>query len=230
MFYVCGSGGHYKESSQVTQIPITQTTKDTIDAWVREYHEQIAIPASETGATVIQMTYIYGCPNKFSSAIDPEIFRSFADYFASIQRAYASGAGFPVFDAYMIPQLHAPLGAFYQDNIHPNVAGNRLLAQEFAASVANPGSRIPRSLSRPAITGTAKKGMTLTASKGSWAFTPTHYAYQWMREATDIPGATTASYKLLNTDVANHLSCRVTASNSYGGAERTSAHTSAVTP
>jgi hypothetical protein len=214
----------------VTQNPLSQEAINTVDAWVREYHEKIAVPAAEIGATVIQMTYIYGCPNKSSSAINPEIYRTFADHFAATQRAYASGAGFPIFDAYMIPQLHAPLPAFYNDNIHPNAAGNRLLAQEFAATVANPGSRIPRSLSRPGITGTAKNGITLTASKGSWAFTPTNYSYQWMREATDIPGATSAGYKALTADIGFHLSCRVTASNIDGGAERTSAHTVAVVP
>ncbi len=230
VFYVCGSGGHYIDSSHVEQNPLSQAAKDRVDSWVREYHEKIALPAAETGATVVQMTYIYGCPDKFSSAIDPESNRAFSDHFAAIQRQYASSAGFPIFDAYAIPQLHAPLAEFYDDNIHPNPAGNRLIAQEFAATVANPGSRIPRSLSRPAITGTAKQGSVLTASRGSWAFTPASYSYQWMRGATDIAGATSATRVLQAADVGANLSCRVTASNVHGSAERTSGHSGKVVP
>jgi hypothetical protein len=230
VFYICGSGGHYAESSHVTQNPLTQEAKNRIDAWVREYHEKIAVPAAETGASVVQMTYIYGCPDKFSSVINPEIYRAFSDHFVSTQRQYALSAGFPIFDVYMIPQLHAPLADFYRDTIHPNGAGNRLIAQEFAATVANPGSRIPRSLTRPAITGTAKQGSTLTATRGSWAFTPASYGYQWMRGATDIAGATSATRVLQAADVGSNLSCRVIASNIHGSAERTSGHTAKVAP
>lgn len=230
LFYICGSGGHYPESDHVTQNPLSQAAKDRIDSWVREYHEKIALPAAETGASVVQMTYIYGCPHRFSSAIDPEINRAFSDHFTAVQRQYAWSAGFPVFDAYTIPQLHAPMPEFYRDTIHPNEAGNRLIAQEFAATVANPGSRIPRSLSRPAVTGMAKQGSVLSASRGSWAFSPTGYSYQWMRGATDIPGATSASRVLDAADVGARLSCRITATNSHGSAERTSGPSVQVVP
>lgn len=230
VFYVCGSGGHYPESSHVTQNPLSQAAKDRVDSWVREYHEKIALPAAEKGATVVQMTYIYGCPNKFSVEIDPEIYRAFTDHFVAIQRQYAMSAGFPIFDVYRIPQLHAPLAEFYRDTIHPNAAGNRLIAQEFAATVANPGSRIPRSLSRPTISGTAKQGSTLTATRGTWAFKPVNYSYQWMRGATDIEGGTSASLTLQVADVGANLSCRVTATNIHGSAERTSSHTAEVVP
>jgi hypothetical protein len=175
------------------------------------------------------MIYIYGCPQKGTNA-NPESWRAFSDYRAQKQRATAQAAGFPIFDVYGIPQLHAPLEAFYNDVIHPNAAGNRLIAQEFAASVAKPTSRVPRSLSRPTLTGTAKNGLALASSKGSWAFTPSQYSYQWMRDATDTPGATSSSYTITTSDIGLHLSCRVTASNSYGAAERTSAHTAAVLP
>lgn len=230
VFYICGSGGHYREGSHVTQNPLSQEAKDSIDAWVRWYHETIALPAVETGATVVQMTYIYGCPDKFSSGIDPEINRAFTDHFAAVQRQYAWSAGLPVFDAYVIPHLHLPMAEFYRDTIHPNAAGNRLIAQEFAAAVANPGSRIPRSLGRPVITGTAKQGSVLDVSRGSWAFTPTQYSYQWMRGATDIPGATSSRRVLDAADAGARLSCRITATNAHGSAERTSAPTAPVAP
>jgi hypothetical protein len=212
------------------QNPLSQESKDSIAAWIQEYHESIAIPAAGLGATVVQMTYIYGCPQNRTPPVDPEAYRTFMDYFVTRQRETAQVAGFPIFDVYGIPQLHAPIPAFYADAIHPSPAGCRLIAQEFAASIANPTSRAPRSLSRPAITGTARKSLTLASSRGSWAFTPTQYSYQWMRDATDIPGAVSSSYTITTADIGLHLSCRVTAGNSYGSAERTSGHTAAVLP
>lgn len=229
VFYVCGSGGHYPTSEHVTQNPLLPATRLAIDEWVNEYHRRIAVPASELGASVVQMIYIYGCPQK-GTGNSPESSRAFTDYFTQRQRAVALAAGFTIFDAYNIPQLHAPLEAFYNDVIHPNTAGNRLLAQEFAASVANPSSRIPRSLSRPAITGATTVGSLLSSTRGSWAFTPTTYTYQWMRDATDIPGASAATYRVSASDSGFHISCRVTATNIHGSAERTSAHTAMVVP
>lgn len=176
------------------------------------------------------MLYIYGCPNKDQPSFNPETYRSFGDYLAARQSDTALAAGFEIFDVYGIPQLHAPLAAFYQDVIHLNHAGNRLVAQEFAASVAHPSSRIPRSLSRPIITGIAKVNSTLVVARGSWSFAPGVYTYQWMRDATDIPNATSTSYTATPSDASYHLSCRVTATNAQGSAERTSAHTAKVVP
>lgn len=51
-----------------------------------------------------------------------------------------------------------------------------------------------------------------------------------MRDATDIAAATSSSYTSTTADIGLHLSCRVTASNSCGAAERTSGHTAAVVP
>lgn len=230
LFFVCGSGGHYLNGEHPLQNPLSEEAKDSVDSWIKEYHERIALPAAELGATVVQMTYIYGCPQNRTPAVAPEAYRTFMDYFVTRQRETAQAAGFPIFDVYGIPQLHAPIPAFYADAIHPSPAGCRLIAQEFAASIANPTSRAPRSLSRPAITGTARTGLTLASSRGSWAFTPTQYSYQWMRDATDIPGATGSSYTVNTADIGFHVSCRITATNGYGSAERTSPHTAPVVP
>ncbi|MEI8341231.1 MAG: hypothetical protein WCH43_06800, partial [Verrucomicrobiota bacterium] len=195
---------------------------------VLEAHERIAIPASQLGATVVQMAYIYGCPQNNTPAADPENHRAFADYLATKQRETALAAGFAVFDVYGIPQLHEPLPAFYADGIHPNQAGQRLIAQEFAATVANPSSNAPRSLGRPLLNGIPTIGEQLGSTAGNWEGSPTNLTYQWMRDATDIPGATSSSYLPQAADAGSHLSCRVIAINASGSAERTSAHTSAV--
>ena len=231
VFLVCGSGGHYTiDVTHATQNPLTQEAKGSIDGWVQEAHDRITVPAAKLGATAVQMTYIYGCPQNNSPPKPSEIYRAFSDYVTNKQRELALASGFLVFDVYGIPQLHEPIPAFYADAIHPNIAGYRLIAQEFAATVANPGSNVPRSLSRPTITGMAKVGATLSVSNSVWDLAPTSYAYQWMRDATDIPSATSTTYQTQSVDLNFHISCRITATNGFGSAERTSAHTGAVVP
>ncbi|MBC7979163.1 MAG: SGNH/GDSL hydrolase family protein [Armatimonadetes bacterium] len=230
LYYVCGSGGHYPVIPHFSENPLTTAAKASIDAWVNEYQTRIALPAAQRGAHVVQMTYLYGCPQRYNPPEAPEGVRTFSDYLAARQIETALSAGFTVFDAYRIPQLYAPLPAFYSDSIHPNLAGNRLIAQEFAASVANPASTAPRSLSRPVLTGSANVGATLTADSGAWEFNPLSISFQWMRDATDIPGAASALYQIQPADAGSNLSCRVTASNASGSAERTSAHSPQVGP
>lgn len=230
LFYVCGTGGHYPVIPHFSQNPLSAEAKASIDAWVEEYHTRIALPAAQRGANVVQMTYLYGCPQRYDPPEAQEGVRTFSDYLAAKQIEMALSAGFAIFDAYRIPQLHAPLAAFYSDNIHPNPAGNRLIAQEFAAAVANPVSNAPRSLSRPVIQGSPTVGQTLTCNTGNWTSSPHTFSCQWMRNATDIPSANLSSYQLLAADVQANISCRVTATNASGIAERTSAHTAAVVP
>lgn len=228
LFYVCASGGHYPDGNHYRETTLSSEAKASTEAWVQEYHARIAIPAAQRGASVVQMTYIYGCPQKYDPPEDPEIYRAFCDYLTGKQIEVALSSGFTIFDVYRIPQLHAPLPAFYSDSIHPNLAGNRLIAQEFAASVANPASSAPRSLSRPVIQGNPKVGQTLTCNSGNWTSSTFGFSYQWMREATDIPGAITSVYQVQSGDIQANISCRITATNASGSAERTSAHTAPV--
>ncbi len=65
-------------------------------------------------------------------------------------------------------------------------------------------------------------GVSLSVSNGSWANSPSSYAYQWERcnaaaeNCVPISGATSASYTPSAADVANRLVAVVTASNSAG--------------
>lgn len=70
----------------------------------------------------------------------------------------------------------------------------------------------PVNTSVPAVSGTT----TLTCTMGNWTYAPTGYAYQWMRGATPIGGATTNTYVVTPTDSGTSVSCRVTASNAAG--------------
>jgi hypothetical protein len=93
----------------------------------------------------------------------------------------------------------------------------------------------PQNTSPPTISGTARDGQTLTASRGDWTGTPTiNYAYQWRRcdsagnNCTNIAGATGTTYTLTPSDIGSTIRVVVTGSNSAGSSSATSAQTGTV--
>lgn len=95
----------------------------------------------------------------------------------------------------------------------------------------------PVNVSKPKISGVARRGRTLKASRGSWKNTPTSYRYQWKRcnrsgaGCTRIHGATGKTHKLTASDVGHTIRVQVIASNA-GGSSRpaVSAHTAVIKP
>lgn len=85
----------------------------------------------------------------------------------------------------------------------------------FRHSVAGNPS-VPTLISPPTITGTAQGGQTLSASTGTWANSPTSFAYQWQNEGSNISGATASTYALQSTDLSALITVAVTASNGAG--------------
>ncbi len=87
----------------------------------------------------------------------------------------------------------------------------------------------------PVVSGSAVEGQTLSASTGSWTGSAISFAYQWEdcntvgEGCANITTATTATYKLASTDVGHTLRVVVTATNSDGSANATSAATVVVT-
>jgi len=88
--------------------------------------------------------------------------------------------------------------------------------------------KVPESTDAPGISGGAKVGRMLTCRNGQWApdllgaflyRAPRTFAYQWMRDGTEILGADEATF---TPTVAGSYSCRVTASNQAGSTERIS--------
>ena len=73
----------------------------------------------------------------------------------------------------------------------------------------------------PNVTGTAIVGDILTTDDGSWTGSPTSYAYQWKRGATNI-GTNANSYTLVNADAGQSITCVVTATNAVGSTPATS--------
>ena len=93
----------------------------------------------------------------------------------------------------------------------------------------------PVNTSPPTISGQTVVGDTLTAANGSWSNGPTGYSYQWQdcdssgANCGSISGATSSSYKLASSDAGGTIDVVVTASNSAGSGQATSAATSVVT-
>jgi hypothetical protein len=72
--------------------------------------------------------------------------------------------------------------------------------------------------------GTPETGETVGASTGTWTGYPTPtFTYQWRRAGTNISGATSSSYVLQVADEGTAVTVRVTATNSQGTANATSA-------
>ena len=94
----------------------------------------------------------------------------------------------------------------------------------------------PVDTTAPGITGTAQQGATLTASTGFWSNNPTGFAYVWNdctssgSGCSPISGATSGTYKLSASDVGKYVSVTVTASNSGGHNQVTSASVGPVLP
>ncbi len=92
----------------------------------------------------------------------------------------------------------------------------------------------PVNTSAPTIAGNVVEGQTLTAIEGTWANSPTAFAYQWLRCDTagnacgDIAGAAAKTYKLEAADVAKTIRVRITAGNKDGNSTITSGPTKVV--
>ena len=102
------------------------------------------------------------------------------------------------------------------------------------ASTAPTGSA-PANSALPAISGTAWRGQTLSASIGTWSNSPTSYAYQWRRcdssgsSCSNISGASSNTYALGYADTGSTIRVVVTATNSHGSSSATSSQTAVVT-
>ena len=76
---------------------------------------------------------------------------------------------------------------------------------------------VPAALTAPSLTGTATIGREVVVETGLWSGLPVPVlALQWLRDGTEIEGATAAAYVPVNTDDRCALSCRVTATNKAG--------------
>jgi hypothetical protein len=103
-----------------------------------------------------------------------------------------------------------------------------------SAAAAAPG---PQNTSPPTISGKAQQGQTLTADPGTWTGTqPITFTYQWRRcnpnggNCSNIAGATDKTRVSTATDVGRTFRVVVTAKNTDGSTDATSAPTGRVAP
>jgi hypothetical protein len=93
---------------------------------------------------------------------------------------------------------------------------------------------VPANTKLPVISGTAKVGQKLKASRGTWSNEPT-YTYQWLRcspggkSCKNIAKTTHRSYTLVAVDKGHRIEVRVTATNMMGHRSAISAPTARVT-
>lgn len=77
----------------------------------------------------------------------------------------------------------------------------------------------PSNLTSPVVSGGGLVGEELTCDPGTWAGTPDPvFSYQWKRNGVAIPGETESTYTNVQADVAQTISCTVTATNIRGTA------------
>jgi hypothetical protein len=126
-------------------------------------------------------------------------------------------------------------------NTYPLVdadAGHRLEVVVSATDVAGTGSAtsaatavvvtVPAVTGAPRIAGKARIGKRLSASPGTWTWSPTTYGYQWLRcsraggRCVAIRNATRTSYRITKRDAGHRLRLRVTATNAAGAGSATS--------
>jgi hypothetical protein len=94
---------------------------------------------------------------------------------------------------------------------------------------ANLTPTAPTNYSLPIVSGTTTVGQTLSSTTGGWNGYPSPtYAYQWVRGASNIGGATSATYPLVDADYNNTIKVIVTATNSAGSANATSNATATI--
>ena len=80
---------------------------------------------------------------------------------------------------------------------------------------------VPVNTVAPVISGSKIVGDLLTTTNGTWTNTPTNFGYQWYRGATEIGGATSSTYTLVQADADFEVKCRVIAGNASGTSELT---------
>jgi len=108
---------------------------------------------------------------------------------------------------------------YWVDPTHQSLIGDdrfEAIIRPIINGITDTFTTAPVNTIAPATTGAIVVGSVLSVTTGTWAGTPSGYAYQWKRAGSSIGGATTNGYTLVTADIGAMISCAVTATNSYG--------------
>ena len=90
------------------------------------------------------------------------------------------------------------------------------------ASQQQAAEATPEATGLPVITGTVEAGETLTADtsgiSGFWGLDNAVFAYQWLADGEELPGATSATHTLADADAGRAISVRVSFTDDSGNA------------
>lgn len=96
-------------------------------------------------------------------------------------------------------------------------------------STASVAGNAPVNTVAPVVSGTATVGQTLTTTNGTWTGVPTPtFTYQWQRVTTNISGATSSTYVLVDADAGSTIRCVVTGTNAVSAVSANSNSTASV--
>jgi hypothetical protein len=116
-----------------------------------------------------------------------------------------------------------------------NASGSSAATSEATPVVVSQSAPpVPAATAAPTISGGTTVGSTLTGSPGTWSGSPTTWGYSWSRcdksgdNCGAIGGATGTTYVLTPADAGSTIRYTVTAGNSTGSAQSTSAPTAVV--
>ena len=106
-----------------------------------------------------------------------------------------------------------------QSNLWGDDDGGRSCEQ---ASQQQAAEATPEATGLPVITGTVEAGETLTADTSGiadfWGLDNAVFAYQWLADGEELPGATSATHTLADADAGKAISVRVSFTDDSGNA------------
>lgn len=169
-----------------------------------DYSQIGATGAVNLGGATLRLSSNGACPALTPGQVDTLVTTTGAlsGTFAGIP----DGATVPIF-----------CGAPPQPTVRINYTANAV-----TATILTSPPPVPANISPPTISGTPRRGQTLTESHGSWTNSPTSFAYQWLDcdaaggNCTPIAGATGQTYTLTAADVGHTIRVAETASNAGG--------------
>ena len=194
---------------------LTVTITNTIMSKTRNAGGGGGIPPSNTVAPVISGSSVIG--STLSSTTGTWVGDPVITYSYQWKRAGVDIVG-------EINSTYVLVAADYNQAITCEVTATNAFGTASATSNSITGTATaPVNTVAPVISGTAVVGQTLSSTTGTWTGTPIPtYTYQWYRGISQISGATSSTYTLVQADATFSVTCEVTATNIAGVANATS--------